>query len=462
MSTLLISLSVVCLAAGPVVDLSSQVKERQVTFTPHNHMLDNNDNFSADNEFLCYDIRETVGPGLENSQAIEKVEIESGEETVLCTATKSIIGAQAAPGIAAVSFNPTADNVIFIHGPKVEDVPVRGFYDKPNRTGASVPGDGSGTITWVDFRDVATDRDTLPGAHRGGTHRHEFTLDGSRIGFTYDDYLMRQYGRTVGFMIPHAQAPEGATHYFALLVRPVPMGTAKPGEIEDARHDSWIGREGLMRAFVGKVRNDDGETYEESLFVIDVPANVDITTADSGSADRYPTPPEGIGIRRLTHDWATGVVRGTQDGGRIAYYAKDGNDLDQIFIIPSDGSDQSDDPAKRPVQATDLPDGAGPGLRWHPSGNSVACVSDNGVVVTCVKPGPLFGKSAWLTKHGEKHVRDQLVWSYDGKTVAYDRPVRYKDEQGERVTMYDGADPSQIFVIDFPDANDDGIVDGIE
>lgn len=462
MSTLLVSMSVVCLAAGPIADLSSQVQERQVTLEPHNHMLDNNDNFSPDNEYLCYDTRETVGPGIENSQAIEKVEIESGEETVLLEATKSIIGVQAAPGIGAVSYNPSANHVVFIHGPLLEEVPVRGFYGKPNRRGGSVPDDGSRKLTWVDYRDVATERDTLPGAHRGGTHRHEFTHDGSRIGFTYDDFLMPEYGRTVGFMMPHADAPGDATHYFALLVRPVPMGTAKPGEIEDARHDSWIGREGLMRAFVGKVRNDDGETYEESLFVIDVPANIDITTADSGSADRYPTPPEGLTIRRLTHDWATGVVRGTLEGDRIAYYAKDVNDLDQIFIIPSDGSDQSDNPAKRPVQATDLPDGAGPGLRWHPSGNSVACMSDNGIVVTCVKPGSLFGKSAWLTTHGEKPVRDQLAWSYDGKTMAYCRPVRYKDAQGEGVTMYNGADPTQIFVIEFPDANGDGIVDGLE
>ena len=67
-------LSVVGCATAPV--------ERQVTFTPKNHMLDNNDNFSADGRFVCYDTREWIGPGIENSQSVEKVEIATGKETV--------------------------------------------------------------------------------------------------------------------------------------------------------------------------------------------------------------------------------------------------------------------------------------------------------------------------------------------------------------------------------------------
>jgi len=440
--------------------VSAQGEERQITFSPKNHELDNNDNFSPDMRFLCYDTRETVGPGIENSQSIEKVEIGTGAETVLYRPEKSVIGNEAAPGVGAVTFCPVANKVAFIHGPLLDEVPERGYYAKHNRVGAEVIADGSQHRVWLDRRDVATDRETLPGAHRGGTHRHEYSFDGKRIGFTYDDFLMPEYRRTIGFMVPHEKAPEGATHYFALLARVVPKGTAKTGELEVALGDSWIGRRGLMRAFIGTVREEDG-TYQDSLFVVDVPADVDITTADSGSAERYPTPPEGLQIRRLTHTWARGIVRGTLEGDRIAYYAKADDGTTQVFIIPSDGSDKSDDPAKRPVQATHLANGAGLAVRWHPSGNSIACMADGGVAVTCVKPGPKFGKSVFLTPHGDAE-RIALVWSPDGKLLAYNKAVPTTDNEGNPVRAYDGSDFRQIFVVDFPDADNDGIADGID
>lgn len=437
---------------------AANAQERQITFSPKNHMLDNNDNFSADGRFLCYDTRETIGPGIDNSQSVEMVEIATGKETVLYEAKNPIIGAQAAPGIAAVSFAPHGNWVAFIHGPPVGEVGTRGYYGKPNRNGAAVPSDGSQKLTWLDHRDIATDRDTMPGAHRGGTHRHEFCLDGSRIGFTYDDVLMPEYDRTVGYMELHPQAPGGASHYFALLVAVPKMGESEPGEIEKAYGDSWVGREGTMRAFIGKVRNDDGETYAESLFVIDVPKDVDIATADSGSATQYPSPPDGIGIRRLMHSHAEGIVRGTRDGDRIAYYAKGADGLLQVFIIPSDGSDRDPDESKRPVQATHFPGGAGPGLRWHPSGNSIACVANNHVAVTCVKPGPRFGETRYLTPPDNAE-RSQLVWSPDGSVLAFNKPIPTYDESGNHVRAYDGSDFSQIFVVDFPDADSDGVAD---
>ncbi|MCP4641656.1 MAG: DUF3748 domain-containing protein, partial [bacterium] len=364
--------------------------ERQITFSPKNHDLDNNDNFSADGRFLCYDTRETVGPGIDNSQSIEMVEIATGKETVLY-APETIIGEKAAPGIGAVTFSPVENKVGFIHGPPLDEVAVRGYYGKPNRCGAEVVADGRQVRTWMDHRDIARGRDTLPGAHRGGTHRHEYCLDGRRVGFTYDDLLLPEYGRTIGYLETHPNAPKGASRWFALLVRVVPKGTSKPGEIEVALGDSWVGRHGVMRAFIGTVRAADGVSYEESLFVVDVPAAVDVTTADSGSATRYPSPPKGLTVRRLTHSWASGIVRGTVEGDRIAYYAYAPDGTTQIFIIPSDGSDRHEDPAKRPVQATHFPEGAGPGVRWHPTGNSIACISNNAVAVTCVKPGKDFG-----------------------------------------------------------------------
>lgn len=439
---------------------NTAAEERQVTRSPKNHNLDNNDNFSPDGRFLCYDTRETVGSGIGNSQSIEKVEIATGEETVLYAPEETIIGENAAPGTGACTWSPVANKVAFIHGPPVDDVDERGYYGKPNRNGAEVVADGSQNLTWLDCRDVETSRDTLPGAHRGGTHRHEYALDGKRIGFTYDDFLLPQYGRTVGYMEPRDDAPGNASHYFALLVPVVPLGASKPGEIEIASGDSWIGLHGTMRAFIGKVRAEDGESYEESLFVIDVPTDVVITTADSGSATRYPSPPKGVSIRRLTHGPAKGTVRGTIEGDRIAYYAQAEDGTSQVFIIGSHGSDRAAKPEERPVQATHLPEGVDGGLRWHPSGNSIACISNGGVAVTCVKPGPDFGKFTFLTPQGDTE-RIDLVWSPDGNVLAYGKEVPTKDADGKPFTTYAGKDPVQVFVCNFPDADGDGIADSI-
>ena len=439
-------------------------QERQITFNPKSHCLDNNDNFSNDGRFLCYDTREAIGPGIENSQSVEKVEIATGRETVLYTPKESITGNPAAPGVAAASYSAAADTVAFIHGPPLDQVAERGWYGKPNRNGAEVIADGSRRMVWLDRRDVDTSRDTIPGAHRGGTHRHEYTLDGKRIGFTYDDFILPQYGRGIGYMEKHPEAPEGATHCFALLIPIVPETDAKPGDIVYAAGDSWVGRHGLMRALIGKVRaegtdDEGGPRYEESLFVIDLPADVDITTANSGSPTRYPAPPEGVSIRRLTHVEAGGTVRGTPDGDRIAYYAEAPDGTTQVFIIPSDGSDRDTNPAKRPVQATRLPHGVEPGVRWHPSGNSIVCISNNAVVSICVKPGDSFGRTVFLTPEGDAPARTELVMSLDGSMIAFTKDMPTHDADGKRVTTYDGSDYRQIFVLDVSDADGDGIVD---
>ncbi len=453
--------TIVCLLGGMIMHPRLEAEERQLTFSPKNHHLDDNDNFSPDGRFLCYDTRETIGPGIENCQSIEKVEIATGAETVLYRPPAAVTGKEAAPGMGAATFCPVENKVAFIHGPPLDEVAQRGYYAKPNRNGMEVIADGSGTHAWLDKRDVATTRDTIPGAHRGGTHRHEYTLEGKRIGFTYDDSLLPQYDRTIGYMEKHRKAPEGATHYFALLAPVVPRGTAKPGQLERASGDSWVGRRGLMRAFIGKVRAEDGISYQQSLFVVDIPDDVDITTADPGSATRFPSPPKGVRVRRLTDGYAEGIVRGSIEGDRIAYYGRAEDGSLQVFIIPSDGSDKDPDPAKRPVQATRLPHGAGPGLRWHPSGNTVFCIANNGIAATCVKPGPHFGASVFLTPQGDSPARFAPVCSPDGKHLAFNKTAPTFDARGNRATTYNGQDFAQIFLVDFPDANDDGIADGI-
>ncbi len=435
--------------------------EIQRTFSAKNHILDNNDNYSANGRYLVYDTRETVGPGIENCASIEQLDLFTGEEQVLYAPAPVVTGPNAAPGVGAASYSPARREVAFIHGPPVSEVDERGAYAKDNRRGAAAPGDGSQELTWLDYRDVAADRPSLPGAHRGGTHRHEYAGDGRRIGFTYDDHLLPQYGRTIGYMEPHPDAPGDATHWFAVLVGVVPEDEAKPGDIVKAYADSWAGRDGVMRAFIGKVMEEDG-SFTESLFVVDVPADADITTSDSGDAQRYPSPPEGVTVRRLTDTWAGGIVRGALNGSAIVYYAHDPKGREQLFLINPDP-----DPSRRaitdPVRLTDFDAGAGPYVRWHPTGHSVACITDNRIVSICTRPGNLFREVRWLSPPEDpaspSPERSQLVWSPDGSQLAYNMPVPAFDEEGNRVTAYDGSDFTQIFTIDFPDRNANGIAD---
>lgn len=437
--------------AHPNMNPSLPLAEHQLTFGAKNHELDgNNDNFSADGRFLCYDTRETFGPGIDRGRTIEKVEIATGRETVLYAPPFST-SELAAPGLGAASFHPRENKVSFIHGPPLEHLAMRGPYAKTNRNGAEVRADGSQQIQWLDYRDVATDRDTLPGAHRGGTHSHQHSRVGHRIGFTYDDALLPQYERTVGYMEVNPRAPGGASHWFAVLVPVVPRGTAKPGQIERAAEDAWVDAAGTKRAFIGRVRNEDRVTYEQSLFVADVPGDVDITTADAGSAHRYPRPPQGVTIRRLTHSFAAGTAYGSPDGKRIAYFAHDVNGTMQVFLIPENGSDRAEDPHLRPVQVTHLANISGNSLRWHPSGEAFSVISGGGIAVVCARPGQSFGQAVFLTLTNDGQSRQDALWSPDGRVVAFCRSVPTRTADGKPMRNYAGADFMQIFTLAMPE-----------
>jgi WD40 repeat protein len=413
--------------------------EKQITYSPRTHDLDNNDNFSPDGRFLCYDTRATFfNENLANSKSIEKVEIATGREIVLWD-PPSVTGEDAAPGVAAASYHPMENRVIFIHGPVLEEVDKRGYYGIRNRTAFEVDGEGSHTYVKVDMRDISSGV-TPPGAHRGGTHRHEYSRDGMRIGFTYDDFLIQDYDRTIGFMIPHEKTTPGYTHYFALILKPAEKGKSEAGKIEKAYGDSWVDVAGTMRAFIGKVRARNGIDYENDLFVADIPVDVDITTSFSGTQDQYPEPPEGITIRRLTQGMnVTGIVRGSSDGSQIAFAAEDGNGIHQVFITKTDGSD------KQPSRITSL-DSTVSSIRWHPSGDWVFCISDGNLIVSYV--GTRFGFGKTIRLSDDHLIRNQLVVSPDGNLLAYDIPVPTQDTSGNIVKDAAGNDFRQIFIME--------------
>lgn len=424
--------------------------EKQITFESKTHALDNNDNFSPDGKYLCYDTRGMVySNSLANSKSIEKVEIATGNITVLWK-PKSVSGENGAPGVAAVSYHPTENKVIFIHGPFLEEVKERGYYDIKNRTGKTVSADGKGVLTNIDLRDVSTDTPTVPGAQRGGTHRHEYSRNGKRVGFTYDDFIQQDYDRSIGYLDESVSAPDGVTHYFASLLKPAKKGMSKPGEIEKAHSDSWVDYKGTKRAFIGKVRAANGIDYESSLFVVEIPENVDITTAYSGDKDTYPTPPKGITYRRLTHSTTDdGIVRGAYNGEHIAYLSEDENGIRQVFVIATDGSDLSEDVEKRPKQLTYFTSNAS-NVRWHTSDKMLFSISDGKIYVTDVGISKYFGKTELLTP--DDLPRGSLVVSPNGDMLGY--TVKIKDEKSTLIVEGEIKDEfDQIFVMDISELN---------
>ena len=414
-----------------------KMEEKQITFSEKNHVLDNNDNFSPDDRYLCYDTRGTVfNDNLANCKSIEKVEIKTSIETVIWE-PEFITGELAAPGVAAVSYHPMENKVIFIHGPFLNEVEERGYYGIRNRTGVEVSAEGKQNMIKVDMRDITTDQPTTLGSHRGGTHRHEYSRNGKRIGFTYDDFLNHDYDRTIGYMEANAKAPDGYTHYFALLVKPALKGKSKPGEIEKAHSDSWVDSLGTMRAFIGKVRAENGIDYENDLFIAEIPDSINITTAFSGNSTEYPSPPKGINIRRLTHNKkADGIVRGSFDGQKIAYFALDTNGVKQIFVIPVDGSDLNESINKQPKQVTFF-DSDASSLRWHPSDNWIFSITQGNIAVIFIGEGKDFGKSIFLTEDNLE--RFHLVVSHSGNKIAYG--IKLQTENQEKAWK-------QIFVME--------------
>jgi len=437
----------------------ANAQERQVTHdAAYNHMLDNNDNFSPDDRFLVFDTR--APDGYVESRRIVKVEIATGKVTQLYEIEDAT---EFGPVVMAVSFSHNRDEVIFIHGPSHPTGPDN-QYEKHRRIGAIVSGDGSGAIKFADARDIE-----LPytvGALRGGTHRHEFSGDGQWVGFTYNDAVVRAHGlkigkdldlRTIGVTkLGHpvgvsgtAQFPKLGEGFSVLVVVVTPDPEAGSDEISYAAGDSWVGRDGYARpdgrrqrarAFIGTTRNEHGQPNDE-LFIVDIPD--DITAPGplgplEGTDTSFPMPPAGTVQRRLTHTenarfpGCTGIARSSHDGKRIAIQMRDGKGQSQIFLIAPTGG--------TPKQATFVTGGVDTDARWHPSGDAIACISGNKTLVTDVRPGARFGKSIVLNDRAPAPF--SLVWSHDGKTLAYNRTVKT-----------DGKDISQIFIADYAARN---------
>lgn len=438
----------------------SIITEKQITFDlTYNHDLDNNDNFSPDNQWLVYDTRTDAG-GIAISSKIEKVHIQTGEKKVLYELKNN---QSWGPGIGAVSYSPVDFSVVFIRGllNSTEGNP----YQQWRRTGIIIDEKNPNVPIYMDARNI--DFPFTEGALRGGTHRHEFSGDGHWIGFTYNDAIMQSLEaktgekhnlRTIGVSKKntpldvknlHDGENNGGEWFSAIVVQVVPNPRPGSDEISHAAGDSWVGKKGypkpngdyqLARAFIGTVKDKNGQAIDE-VFVVDIPNEINIKGNSGpleGTPETMPAPPMGAIQRRLTYTaetkypGCTGIVRSDLMGENLAYLAFDAQGIKQVFILSPKGG--------TPRQLTEHKSSVAGGLRWHPSGNSVFYVHDGKIAQCKLGEDSFNDRMKYLTS---KQVTEptNIVLSHDGKTLAFNRILTYPNGQTSK----------QIFILELPE-----------
>lgn len=409
----------------------------------YNHDLDNNDNFSPDDDWLVYDIRTDEG-GIGACSRIEKVNVETGEVVVLYELKQN---QDYGPGAGAVSYSHTENKVAFIHG--LLNITKENPYQQWRRTGVIIDDAYRGVPIFMDSRDIS--QPFTPGALRGGTHRHEWSRDGGWIGYTYNDAIMKQLEdstgekhnlRTIGVskaikptVLENDPTGENVNGEWvsALVVKVVPNPTAGSDEISHAAGDSWVGTSGYTKAdgtlqrargFIGTVKGENGKAINE-VFIVDIPDDITIAGEDGpleGTITTMPSVPKGASQRRLTFTsnsekpGCTGIVRSSADGSKLAFSASDENGVQQIFTISPLGGQS--------VQQTFHETDAQSGVRWHPNGNEICYVWDNCIISKSADGSKEFNKLTVTTDLAPAN----LVWSHDSKTIAFNRKV--KNEAG--------------------------------
>ena len=421
---------------------STYLAEKQITNDlSYNHDLDNNDNFSPDNQWLVYDTRTEEG-GIAASAKIEKVNVETGEKKVLYVLSNN---AEWGPGAGAVSYSPVDNSVVFIHG--LMSLTKENPYQQWRRTGVIINDAAPNVPVFMDARDITPPY--TKGALRGGTHRHEWSGDGQWIGYTYNDAVLKaledktgeQHNlRTIGvskrnnpvFLEKDAQGDNVSGEWFsALVVRVTP--TPKPGsdEISHAAGDSWVGTDGyvkpdgtrqIARAFIGKVKNKNGKEVDE-VFIVDIPTDITIPGEFGpleGTDTTFPMPPKGTAQRRLTFTanasqaGCVGIVRSSFDGSLLAFLAKDAHGIQQIFAISPSGGVAT--------QLTFHDKNVEGSVRWRPDGKQISYVWEGSIVVCKIGNEPFESRFQLLTKPTENSPSN-LVWSHDDRTLAFNRII---------------------------------------
>lgn len=410
-----------------------------------NHDLDNNDNFSPDGKWLVYDTRTESG-GIGACSSIERIHTESGKTEILYHLAQT---EWYGPGVGAVSYHPTKEQVIFIHGlmNATPELP----YQQWRRTGVMIDTDQPGVARFLDARDITAP--FTPGALRGGTHRHEWSRDGKWVGYTYNDAILQslesETSRSLNLRTIAVSAPYGrpavvndekgehiqGEYTSVVVVRVVPNPTPGSDEISHAASDSWVGSSGFLRsdgtrqvarAFLGRVLSEEGLAVDE-LFVVDIPEAIHLPGEAGpleGTTQSMPAPPAGAQQRRLTYTANSPypgcyeVVRSSPDGNWISFVSKDREGIKQLYVIPPTGGIAQ----QVTFHSSDVQSGA----RWSHFNDKIIYVCENSIMMCEISEQPFSERAQRLTEPSAAPPSN-LVWSADGSQIAFNRTERYAD-----------------------------------
>lgn len=434
--------------------------ERQVTNSSYGHLLTNYGAWTADGQWIVYDVRSDPAGSLFDGQRIERVHVVTGKTEVLFTSSDG-----ACCGV--VTASPVDDRVVFIHGP--ENPTSDWSYAACHRRGVVVRASDPDVGLNLDARDLVAP--FTPGALRGGTHVHTFSGDGQWIAFTYEDHVLTSLGdengthdrnqRNVGISVPAGPVAvnkdnprnHDGSHFSVLVTKTV--NDPRPGsdEINRAFQDGWIGNDGYTKsdgtrlkraiAFHGQVVAKNGQLVSE-VFLVDLPDDLTVPGEAplEGTAITRPAPPRGVVQRRLTFTTESkypGIqgprhwLRSSPDGSQIAFLMKDEEGIVQFWTVsPNRGE---------PKQLTHNSQDIASAFTWGPNGRWIAHVMDGSVCATNTKSG----ETHRLTNPSNKaHPPrpEACLFSPDGKQITYVRPV---ESQGELT--------NQIFVLTLEENN---------
>lgn len=408
--------------------------ETQLTFDDRNHQLTNINVWTADSQWLVYDVRPS-GVSF-TSLTIERVNL-SGQ-------TEIVFQAKEGAHVGVVTASPDLPpRYVCIHGPERPDA--RWKYDFHHRRGVIIQHGQAENLDACDITPPYT-----PGALRGGSHVHVFSPDGSRLSFTYNDHVMHELDskedlRNVGVAVPlhpvcppkqHPREYDGS--HFCVLVTQT-TSTPRPGsdEINRAYEEGWIGTSGYLRpdgqrqrwalAFIGDTRAVSGETVPE-VFIVDLPEKMaDYALAGDapleGTETRLPAPPRAVKQRRLTFTHTRTFpglattprhwLRSSPTGCTIAFLMKDEAGVVQLWCVSPNGGE--------PQQITSVKSDIQSAFSWHPDGDAVALIQDNSVMLCDIASGKMQRLTA---RTPEAPCAEAVVCSPDGRYVAYMRHVQ--------------------------------------
>lgn len=446
---LMIFTSVQCKPKNPTMSENKAVlQEIQLTTEPKGHMLNQRQAFSPDDRWLAFDYRNDDSKIGENA-SIGLVNLETkAVKTIYELENQTVYG----PGVGAVNFHPSKNEVVFIHGLKnaSESQP----YTFTRRFAMKVDLDNSDLSGPMEARDVT--EPFSKGASRGGSHAYSHSSDGKLLSFTYNDEVLELESkvnpevhdlRTVGALLLGEQvAIEGTRddenfdgQSFAILLAEV-TPNPKPGsdEISKAYEECWVGNLGYKKAdgsiqkralaYLGDVVSESGEKVTE-VFISDIPEeNAALTTSVSaGTNSSLPSIPDGVKQRRLTYttkDLHPGIqgprqwLRSSPDGNSIYFYKKDDSGTVQIYAVSPNGG------GIKAITQNDFSPETSFGL--SADGKYLAYGSKEGIYITSISNG-----ETQLVLPQPSYSSSQLSninWTNGSYTLAYNRKIALNGE----------------------------------